>query len=403
MKNMIMLSNLDLWSIEEGKGAPSFYNTVKIYADKGWNIILIQPFSKYRKDYKVDNCKMIKFNNTIFDFLNEKPIIRFFSRPLYHIYASYMFEKKSKTILNNSNDKFVIYAYEVFAVKAGKKISKKYNLPLVTRFQGTILIKFKNNLINKIRKFPHFGALATKSDLVIMTDDGTQGDKILKNLNNKSSKIYFWKNGQNPIKTIKERKNVVETIRNQYNIEENDTLFLTVSRLKNWKKVERAILVIKKLIDMDKKVKLIIVGDGEEYNNLVNLAKELNLEKYVKFTGSVKQEDVWKYYVASDIFLSLYDLSNVGNPLMEAMRYKKPIITLNNGDTGTIIKNNKNGIILDEPNIDVITDYAVKLMEDKTLAKKLASSAEDYAVKNFWTWKERMETEEKEVSKLIGN
>lgn len=401
MKNMIMLSNLDLWSIEEGKGAPSFYNTVKIYVDKGWNINLIQPFSKYRKDYKVDGCKTIKFNNQIFDYLNTVPYVRFFSRFFYHFYASYMFKKKAKEIIAASNERYIIYAYEIFGVKAGKKISKKYNFPFVTRYQGTLLIKFKNNLINKIRKYPHFGALKTESDLVIMTDDGTQGDKILRDLNNKSKKIVFWKNGQDPIKGFKEIAKAKKDIRTKYKIKDDETLFLTVSRLKNWKKVERAIEVIQKLLEKEKKVKLIIVGDGEEYDNLVNLTKELNLEKFVLFTGSIKQEEVWKFYSAADIFLSLYDLSNVGNPLMEAMRYKKTIITLNNGDTGTIIENNKNGIILDDPDIDVITKNAIELIEDKAKAERLATKAEEYAKENFLTWQDRMEKEEELVSKLI--
>lgn len=402
-KRIVMLSNLDIWSIDEGKGAPSFYNTIKAYVDDNWDITLIQPDSKYRKKYKVKGCKIVTFKNTFFDFLNRIPKIRFFSRFFSHIYATHQFQKIANQIIKDKK-KAVIYAYEVFAVKAAKKISKKYKLPLVTRFQGTILIKYKNTIINRIYKYPHYSALSETSDLIIMTDDGTKGDIVLKNLNNKTKKILFWKNGQDEIKPLEQIKEANLELRKKHNIDKNCTVLLTVSRLKNWKKVDRAIYTLSELKKQNKNVKLIIVGDGEEYDNLVQLSKQLNVQDSIIFTGSIKQEDVWKYYSCSDIFLSLYDISNVGNPLMEAMRYGKAIITINNGNTNEIIKNNLNGILLPSNfTINKIVEKAIKLMEDEKIRKALGKNAKEYSEKILWTWKERMQAEVIEILKIFNN
>ena len=51
------------------------------------------------------------------------------------------------------------------------------------------------------------------------------------------------------------------------------------------------------------------------------------------------------YFAVTDFFFSMYDLSNVGNPLLEAIRMNKIIFTLDNGDTTNWIKNEENGFI----------------------------------------------------------
>lgn len=397
-KNIIILSNLDIWSIEEGKGAPSFFYTLKAYVDDKWNVTLIQPTSKYRKDYKVDGCKMLKFNNTFFDYLNSIPKVRFFARFFAHIYATRMFVKKSKEIIKK-DETYIIYAYEIFGVKAGNKIAKKHSFPFVTRFQGTILSRYKNTLFNWIRKYPHFHALSQESNLVIMTDDGTKGKEILDELGN-ASKILFIKNGQNSVKSKTEVEKANIEIRKKYKIDMNNPIFLTVSRLQNWKKVDRAILLLKEVLTEYPTAKLIIVGDGEEYDNLVELSKKEKITNNVVFVGSIKQEEVWKYYSCANIFLSLYDLSNMGNPLMEAMRYGKAIITINNGDTKTIIKNKETGILVSPNKLNTLSNEALKLLSDSTLLKKLGEKAKMFADKNFLSWDERMKIEIKMVEDL---
>ena len=105
--------------------------------------------------------------------------------------------------------------------------------------------------------------------------------------------------------------------------------------------------------------------------------------------------------IASDAFLSFYDLSNVGNPLLEAMMCKKPIITLDNGDTGKIIKNKINGILLSVDEIDKIPEMMTLLIEDKEFATKISNGARKTADDEFWTWKERINSELLIVENLL--
>ena len=105
------------------------------------------------------------------------------------------------------------------------------------------------------------------------------------------------------------------------------------------------------------------------------------------------QKDVWKYYAFADIFLSLYDLSNVGNPLMDAMRHGKAIITIDVGDTKTVIQNEVNGILIPRSQSNNIAPAIISLLSDKELRNSLGCNAQDYAKRNFWSWNNRMSAE----------
>jgi len=105
--------------------------------------------------------------------------------------------------------------------------------------------------------------------------------------------------------------------------------------------------------------------------------------------------------VAADTFLSFYDLSNVGNPLMEAMMSGKPIITLDVGDTGELIKNNENGILFPMDQLDKIPEMMMKIIENKDFTDKIAANALQTAKSEFWTWDERIAVEISKVESLL--
>ena len=270
-------------------------------------------------------------------------------------------------------------------------------MPLVTRFQGTIMSKFKNNFYTRITRYPHIQALSTKADLIIMTDDGTQGDRILKEYGN-NSKTLFIKNGVNILSRNLPEINKKE-FKKEINVPLDKTILLTVSRLATWKKVDRAIKGLDKIKNKENYF-LLIVGEGDERKKLEDLIKELKLNSNVRLEGAIKNEDVYKYMQIADIFLSFYDLSNVGNPLLEALSLGKPIITYNVGDTNKVI-NKENGVLLDDVSPESIARTIEKINNEDEL-KKLSEGALNYTRNNLYSWEKRMQMEIKEVEKLLN-
>lgn len=48
----------------------------------------------------------------------------------------------------------------------------------------------KDNLVNRLRYYPKLQAYGVEADMVLMTNDGTRGDEVLKRSGNKSRKIF---------------------------------------------------------------------------------------------------------------------------------------------------------------------------------------------------------------------
>ena len=387
----------------KGHGGPAFTQTVKKYIDEGWEVFLISD-EPSNCDYPyLDAAHNIFLSATPFKKYSGIPKLGLVFRYLDHLLMNVKFVQCGRKILDGNKNDTVLYAYEIFGVKACKVLSKMFSIPLVTRFQGTILSQYKNTWQNHIKRFPHYQALAEKSDLVIMTDDGTLGNKVLGMLEN-TSPVLFLRNGlelmERSIPTMKSEFNR-SAFRARHGIADNETVFLTVSRLTGWKKVERAIDGFAEACRLGVAGKLVIVGDGDSRPFLEQRAKDLCVFDNVLFAGSVAHDEVYDYMMASDVFLSLYDLSNVGNPLLEAMTLGKCIVTLDVGDTCSLIHNRENGILLTLENLHNLGAVMTELAEDVPLRNSLGKAASDYAQDNFQTWKERMDKEFQAVSSLL--
>ena len=127
----------------------------------------------------------------------------------------------------------------------------------------------------------------------------------------------------------------------------------------------------------------------------------LKMENFITFAGAVPHSDVMKYMSLGDIFVSLYDLSNVGNPLLESMALGKCIVTLENGGTSSIVKDQINGILLNPDKLDTLPDVIISLLDDDERRNRLGQNAKAFALNSFWTWDDRMKREIAEVECLF--
>lgn len=408
MKNtVIFISNLELWSMGKGKGGQAFTKTVDGYIEDGWNVWLVTNYPSNREYFEEKGANLAFVESSVFNKYRSIKHVGAFFRIIDHLITTKKFKNSVKEILSKIDSRnTILYAYEVFAVKAAEEVSKELQIPFVSRFQGTIISQYKNNLYNRIRLYPHIQAIATPSDLIIMTNDGTQGDRMLSELHN-NSKSLFLVNGLDlmdlNISEFKDRFDRYHFRQNLFpGIEDDECIFLTVSRLQGWKRLDRAIDGFAEYCKHNEKGKLCIVGDGDEKEALEERAKEHGIYERVKFTGSVPHNDVYYYMMACDIFLSLYDLSNVGNPLLEAMTLGKCIITYDVGDTKKIIHHLENGILINEKTINELPDIMIYLSNDNKERLRLGSAAQEYARTNYWSWKERIRHEIHEVTRLIN-
>lgn len=123
--------------------------------------------------------------------------------------------------------------------------------------------------------------------------------------------------------------------------------------------------------------KLIIIGDGEEKENLCELVSLLKIDDNVIFTGKItSEEQKWAYFKNSAISVSL---KQAGLSVLECFSYGIPFVCFKNAISGgehLNIQNGKNGYLIES--IDELVSLLIKLDKTPELAQKLSQNAFDY-------------------------
>ena len=150
---------------------------------------------------------------------------------------------------------------------------------------------------------------------------------------------------------------------------DNYFILLSVARLIPKNKFQLMIKALPSLVKKIPDVKWIIVGDGEEKDSLVALAKELDVEQYILFAGSIfSEEDLAPYFLSSQLFIHP---SSVGLSIMHAFGYGLPVIVDDvesmHGPEYGAFRNNETGKNYDRNN-------------SEDLAQKIADIAKQPAV-----------------------
>ena len=138
---------------------------------------------------------------------------------------------------------------------------------------------------------------------------------------------------------------------NQKNNKSTKFKFIAVCYLTYKKGLDILIKSFAKSFKGNQDVELLIGGQGQEYINLVNLAKEMNIHSQVKFLGDLSREDVVKYIKESDVFVLPSRFETFGVVFIEALALGKPIIASRCGGPEDIVTQ-ENGLLVEVEDID---------------------------------------------------
>jgi len=303
----------------------------------------------------------------------------------------------------------VLYGYEAVGTLALNILRVLFpfrRFRTVSRFQGVFYLHhgFEGGR-PKLALTNWHNALAIwlPADLLIMTDDGTCGDRMVERLRSRCRDSYrFWPNGVDE-QAIAPAS--VPEVRRALGVPDDRFVLVSVSRLQRYKRVDRGIEAVASLVRDHgiRDVVYLIVGEGADRPVLEALVERLGVGDHVRLVGAVDNADVKKYLAVADAFVSTYDVSNVGNPLLEAIRAKKVILTLDNGDTARWIRHRENGFLYpvdDEVPARIAADVA-ELMRDPGLRGRILAGIAATERERLWTWKERLDAEVREVEALL--
>ncbi len=205
------------------------------------------------------------------------------------------------------------------------------------------------------------------ADRVVLVSKA-QREKIFNGWN--TNRVHILHNAidtDNPVRQSTERLAVIT----QLGINENSECTVAVGRLSPEKGFDVLIEAFSKIVRNRKSAHLIIVGDGQERDNLNHLVNRYSLANRVHFTGY--SETPGDYMMRADIVVLPSRSEGIPNVALEAMALKKPVIATRVGGTPEVITHNQEGILIPSENPEALAKAVIDLLENPRDAEKLAA------------------------------
>lgn len=156
----------------------------------------------------------------------------------------------------------------------------------------------------------------------------------------------------------------------------------TVGRLEKEKGHEYLIRAFKAFLEIYPQSKLIIIGLGGQRQNLMWLAKKLEIDRRVHFLGF--QKDVAKSINYFDIFvLPSAKRESFGLVLLEALACQKPVIASKIGGIPEIIEHKKDGLLIEPANTEEIVQALNYLCHHPEEAQAMAEQGRRKVLQQF--------------------
>lgn len=154
----------------------------------------------------------------------------------------------------------------------------------------------------------------------------------------------------NPLDT-QEILTKAEVIQDVYHFDSSVPVFVSVGTVFPQKGFDRLLRVHKRLLKEGFPHKVLIVGDGYDFENVKNLLNELKLEQTATMLGFT--DNPYPFFKAADFFILSSRYEGFPTVLYEAITLKKTIVAtdvsgvremLNDGELGMIVENSEEGI-----------------------------------------------------------
>ena len=153
-----------------------------------------------------------------------------------------------------------------------------------------------------------------------------------------------------------------------------EKILITVGRLAREKNWETLIKAAAQVIQQVPKVRLVILGDGDERSDLEKLAKELDITARVDFLGLIPFEEVPDYLAAADLFCFASATETQGLVTMEAMAAGLPVVAVKAGGTADVIEDGRDGLLTDD-DPGALAQAIIRLLQDDDLRDSLQTAA----------------------------
>lgn len=152
-----------------------------------------------------------------------------------------------------------------------------------------------------------------------------------------------------------------------------DTYFIvSIARLLPTKGLDLSIQAMSEIIKKRKNTKLLIIGDGNERENLLKLTSELDLNESVIFLGEMSHAEAMTYLTRANLFLLPSWQETFGLVYAEAMANEVLSIGCKGQGFDGIIKDGSNGLLAEPKSMESVLKKVLAAIENPKQAKEMA-------------------------------
>ncbi|MSN27151.1 MAG: glycosyltransferase [Geobacter sp.] len=260
----------------------------------------------------------------------------------------------------------LIYSNSGLPSQLGYPMARLFSIPLITHIHAPYTKRYAWMWFFKF------------ADRVIFVSDTTRKFMEKKVRFKKTEMIY---NGVD-IERFKpvSVKNVF--FRKSHGINDDDIVIGQTGSLINRKGVDLLLEAFASLTKNYNNLILVIVGDGSEKNELIELSHKLGVSDRIRFVGDVKNSEMF--------YSHLFDINVLASreeafplTLLEGAACALPNVGSNVGGIPEIIDDGINGYLFEKESVPQLIEKLAFLINDQTLRKNMGESGREKMEKNF--------------------
>ena len=294
--------------------------------------------------------------------------------PVYYLDLKNIFDfsvilKFKKSVKNFQPD--ILVTYLIHADLFGRMLGKIFGIKKIVCSQRGSLLQWEYlRFFDRLTRF-----LVTK--YIVQTE--TAKKDLMRKLRVAENKFVVIPNGIdtegfNFEINVKDKKSELKINPKNINI-------ICVSKLRDGKGHKYLLKAFEESYNKNKNVNLMLVGDGEKREKLLDQIENYESKNNIYFLGD--RSDVKEILKISDIFILPTLGEGMSNAIMEAMASGLPIITTDIEVNKELIENNKTGILIPIKNIHEISVSVEKLISDPNYANSLGMRAKEKIYSDF--------------------
>jgi PEP-CTERM/exosortase A-associated glycosyltransferase len=305
-------------------------------------------------------------------FLSKIPFINYIS----HI--NHLAKRIEKAVLKDKPD--IIQTHSpMFNALAAVRVGKKYNIPVTYEVRAlwedaavdtgkTKEGSIKYRMIKAIEQ-----SAFEKVDAISCICEGLKADIIKRNIS--ENKIFVTPNAvdiENFQPSLERDKELESTL----NLTGKKVVAFVGTFFK-YEGLAYAIEAMKTIAKTRNDIHLLLVGAGNEFENLKQQVQQAQLENFVTFVGRVPFEQVSRYYSLADVMVFPREsirLTELVTPLkpLESMAQFKPVIASDIGGHRELISDGETGFLFPADNAAELANKIVEVIDNEILLKKIS-------------------------------